>query len=306
MNNFMSIVMICLLASPTLCRAQVGGNVGYAQGGGRTRAEQNERSKRVLSKEEMPPTGTSMFVEANVLMNVRADQFVAVFGVVQEGETIAECSRKMDGAIKQFTDEVKRLGIGGDDLFVDFIAENRTYGFEVAGNIAREKLVGFELKKNVSIHYRDRSLLDKLVIAASKSQIFDLIKVDYLVNDTSRIDDRLMEEASRVIKHKASRYERLLGVKLQPPAQVYVERPAMYAPTGMYDSYTAFETEQVGGPPGRPGLSTQTARKSRTFYYNALDASGFDAVINPLILEPVVQFTLYLKVKYEVAPVSAK
>ncbi|MGC8642686.1 MAG: hypothetical protein ACP5XB_22745, partial [Isosphaeraceae bacterium] len=96
--------------------------------------------------------------------------------------------------------------------------------------------------------------------------------------------------------------ERLLGIKLQPPAQVYAERRAMYAPTEMYDSYTAFETEQVSGPPGRPGLSTQTVRKSRTFYYHALDASGFDAVINPVILEPVVQFTLYLKVKYEVAP----
>ena len=158
----------------------------------------------------------------------------------------------------------------------------------------------------MSIHYVDRSLLDKLVIAAVQSQIHDLIKVDDLVSDTGHIDDRLMEEASRVIKHKVSRYERLLGIKLQPPAQVYAERPAMYTPTEMYDSYTAFETEHVGGPPGRPGLSTQSVRKSRTSYYNALDASGFDAVINPVILEPVVQFTLYLKVKYEVAPVSRK
>ncbi len=28
---------------------------------------------------------------------------------------------------------------------------------------------------------------------------------------------------------------------------------------------------------------------------------GFNAVINPLILEPMVQFTLSLKVKYELA-----
>ena len=109
-----------------------------------------------------------------------------------------------------------------------------------------------------------------------------------------------------MIKHKASRYEKLLDIKLQPPGQVYAERPAMYAPTALYDSYTAFETEHVAGPPSREGLSIQTARKSRTFYYNGLDASGFDAVINPVILKPVVQFTLYIKVKYEVAPVKAK
>ena len=40
-------------------------------------------------------------------------------------------------------------------MFVDFVAQNRIYGFEVQGDIAREKPVGFELKKNVSIHYKD-------------------------------------------------------------------------------------------------------------------------------------------------------
>ena len=115
-----------------------------------------------------------------------------------------------------------------------------------------------------------------------------------------------MEEASRVIKHKASRYEKLLDIKLQPPGQVYAERHAMYSPTAMYDSYTAFETEQVGAPLNRERLTTQTARKSRTFYFNGLDASGFDVVINPVVIEPVVQFTLYLKLKYEVAPVKPK
>jgi hypothetical protein len=80
----------------------------------------------------------------------------------------------------------------------------------------------------------------------------------------------------------------------------------MYSPSGMYDSYTAFESEHVASPNIREGLTIQSARKSRTFYYNALDGSGFDTVINPVILEPVVQFTLYLKVKYEIAPVKAK
>ncbi len=39
-------------------------------------------------------------------------------------------------------------------------------------------------------------------------------------------------------------------------------------------------------------------RKTSTFYYSPLDPAGFDAVINPAGVEPVVQFTLYLKVKY--------
>ena len=59
----------------------------------------------------MPPSATSTFVEANVLMNVLADEYVAVFGIAQEGESIAECSQKMDTTIKQLTDELKKLGI---------------------------------------------------------------------------------------------------------------------------------------------------------------------------------------------------
>ena len=46
--------------------------------------------------------------------------------------------------------------------------------------------------------------------------------------------------------------------------------------------------------------TVKNARKSRTFFFNALDADGFDTVINPVVIEPVVQFTLYLKVKYEI------
>jgi uncharacterized protein YggE len=297
--------VVGLFALPTLCCAQVSGNVGYSQAGGKGRAVQNERSKRVLSKEEIPPTGTSTFVEANVLMNVRADEYVAVFGISQEGETVAECGRKIDATIKQFTDELKSLGIADGARFVDFIAQNKIYGFEVAGDIALEKLVGFDLKKNVSIHYKDTSLLEKIILAASRAQIFDLIKVDYIVSDMDPIQDKLMEEASRIVKRKASRYEKLLDIKLQPPAQVYAEKSAIYYPTGMYDSYTAFESERVGLPANRERLTTQTMRKSRTFYFNGLDADGFDVVINPVVIEPVVQFTFYLKVKYEVKQIKA-
>ncbi len=298
--------LMILVTSHQACLGQVGGNVAYSQPGGRPGAQQVERAKRLLTAPELPPSGTSMFVEANVLMNVKADEFVAVFGITEEGETVAESGRKMAATVTAFSDDLKGLGLGGDQVFVDFVAQNKIYGFEVAGDLAREKLVGFELKKNVSIHYRDRDLLDKLVVAAARSQIFDLIKVDYVIKDVNAAQDRLMEEAARVIKQKTARYERLLGIKLQPPAQVYAERPAIHYPSRMYDSYTAQEAEQVNAGFDRQKILTQTARKGRTFFFNGLDGDGFDAVINPVVIEPVVQLTLYLKVKYEVEPVKAK
>jgi hypothetical protein len=112
-----------------------------------------------------------------------------------------------------------------------------------------------------------------------------------------------MEEAARIIERKKARYEKLLGITLRPPAQVYAERPAIYYPTEMYDSYTATESEQIEGAALRQRYTTQSARKTSTFFYNGLDADGFDDVINPIVTEPVVQFTLFLKVRYEIEPV---
>lgn len=296
-----ALLLLCLVAGATAsARAQASGGVAYGQAGGQARAEQNERNKRALTQVDLPPTATSMFVEASVLMNVRADEHVAVFGLAHECAVVEECHRKMDANVAEFIAALKSLGVNAGDTYVDYVAQNKIYGFELAGSVAREKLVGFELKKNVSVHYRDEALLDQLVVAASRAKIFDLIKVDYIVRDTSAVENKLMEEAARVVEQKTARYGRLLNVKFLAPAQVYAERPSVYYPTEMYDSYVAFESEDVSNPYDRERYTVQRARKSRTFFFNALTSDGFDAVVNPVVLAPVVQFTLYLKVKYEI------
>lgn len=300
MTKTLIALLSLVLLSTMVLYAQVGGNAGYGQTGGRANAELSERAHRVISKEDHPPTGTATFLEANVLMNVKANEYVAVFAVSTDGATVAECAQKSDATLKTFVADIHSLGIAADDVFVDFIAQTKTYGFTVEGDIAKEKLVGFELKKNVSVHYTDRLLLDKLIAAASRSQIFDLVKVDYIVKDLNKVQDKLAEAASRVLDQKKSRYGKLLGVRLVPPMQVYADRSAIHYPTELYDSYTAAESEAMNSNAIRQKYTVQQARKSRTFYYNGLDADGFDEVINPVITEPVVQFTLYLKVKYEV------
>jgi uncharacterized protein YggE len=293
-------IFLAIISSASLSFAQASGNVGYSQSGGSAKAEQNERGKRLMAKEDLPPSATSMLIEASVLMNVKADEHVAVFGVSQEGTTVSECMQKVEAVVNQFNEQLKQLGIGGDDVFVDFAAQNKIYDYVVEGDIAKEKMVGFELKKNVSVHYKDKLLLDRIIIAASKSNIFDLIKVDYIVRDIPAVENRLSEEASRIIEQKAARYVKLMGIRLRPPAQVYAEKPSIYFPTEMYDSYTAYESGNIDTSYYRQKYTVQGARKSQTFFFNALNADGFDYVINPVVIEPVVQFTLYLRVKYEI------
>jgi uncharacterized protein YggE len=308
MKRAVLIILFAVVAA-RVCAAQASGNVGYGQSGsGRVRAEATERNKRSVSKDDQPPNGTSVFVDASVLMNVKADEFVAVFGLLQECATVAECNQKMDATVGGFKAGLKGLGITDADTYVDFASQNKIYGYEMAGNVAREKLVGFELKKNIAVHYHDRDVLDRLTVLASQSKIFDLIKVDYIVKDTAAVQARLMDEAAKVIEQKVARYQRLLSVKLYPPVQVYADRPSIYYPTEMYDSYAAFESEDIeqNSDDLKQKYTVKNARKSRTFFFNPLDADGFDTVVNPVVIEPVVQFTLYLKVKYEATQSAGK
>lgn len=306
MYRYPILVVAILSLGASLCRGQVAGNIGYSQGGAKARAEARDRANRTIADHDRPPTSTSTFVEAHVLMNVKADEYVAVFGLSQEGDTVSDCNKKMDEVVKAFTEVLTAEKVGKDEIFLDFISQTKIYGFEIAGNVATEKLVGFELKKNLSIRYKDRELLDRLIVAAAQFKIYDLIKVDYVVKDLKPIQDKLVEEASKIIKDKTGRYEKLLGVKLQPPAQVYLEKFGTFYPTSMYDSFTAAEVEAIGAIPDRQRFVIHSARKSRTFVFNGLDGDGFDTVINPVVLEPVVQFTLHLKMKYEVEPPKAK
>jgi uncharacterized protein YggE len=290
------LLALSLLALRSECFAQVSGNIAYSQPYGKLRPDQNERDKRLLPQSEMPPGSNTMFLDASVLMNVPADEFVAVFAVSQEGVTPVECNQKMDAVLNQFIGSLKPLGVGSNDVFVDFIAQEKIYNYQVQDNVAKEVLSGFELKKNVSIHYHDKSLLDQLVIAASNEKIFDLIKVDYIVKDPGPIQSRLMEEAAGIIKRKATTYDKLFGIVLSSPPQVYANKPSVYYPSEMYDAYAAYESEQVN----QPRTAIQNLRKTRTFYFNPLNANGFDTVINPVVVEPVVQFTLYLQLKYDI------
>lgn len=294
---------LVLLVPLSPCLAQIGGNIAYSQPYGKLRPDQNERDKRQLSQYDLPPGTNSMFLDASVLMNVPADEFVAVFAVSQEGATPADCNQRMAAVLQQFISSLRALKIGDHDVFVDYIAQEKVYDYRLEGDVAREELAGFELKKNVSIHYRDKALIDSLVSAAADQKIFDLVKVDYIVKDAGPIQSRLMTEAAGVIQRKTAEYNKLFGIVLSSPPQVYVNKPSVYYPSEMYDGYTAFESEQVNPP--RNG-TIQNLRKTHTFYFNPLNANGFDTVINPVVVEPVVQYTLYLKLKYDLDATKSK
>ncbi|RYG75503.1 hypothetical protein EON80_00450 [bacterium] len=75
------------------------------------------------------------------------------------------------------------------------------------------------------------------------------------------------------------------------------DKPSVHAPSDLYDSYVAGEAENVSLP-YNSNVTRFQARKVRSTYFNPLSGVDFDLVINPVIIEPVVQLTTYVKVQY--------
>jgi uncharacterized protein YggE len=289
---------VVIITCGILTQAQEAGNRIYD----RSQARSDKASNGIVTTTENKDLVPVQHIEAYVLLNAPADEFIAVFGVSQEGTDAQQSNAKANALIENFMAAAGRLGVKREDIYVDFITQNRIYNFipESAGTI-REKLTGFETKKTIAVRYKDPALLEKLLAAAAQNSIFDLIKVDYIIKDMAGIRARLLEQASQIIRQKEDNYNRLLNLKLKRTA-VATERYETNYPGELYRSYTAFESGSVDNNYSSSSARVIRERKSSSAFLDPLDSSMFDAVINPLGVEPMVQCTLYLKLRYGLAP----
>ena len=240
-----AMVLAVLALSAAAAAAQESGNQIYQRESGNQVYNQGGPQPGVSSGDLLlydPKDFTAApYVEAYVLMNVKPDAFVAVFGVAQEGPTAAESSRKLDKLVADLEAAFRSLGARDADLYVDFIAQIPVYDYSVSGRTAREAQTGFQTKKTVSVRYTDRALLERMIASAAQLGVYDLIKVDYVVDDMAAARKRLFETAASVIAGKEEGYGARLGIKLAP-VMISEERYASYAPGSLYKTYTAYES----------------------------------------------------------------
>ncbi|HSE32796.1 MAG TPA: SIMPL domain-containing protein [Pyrinomonadaceae bacterium] len=291
---FLLIVLLsCAYSSVTSVSAQETGNRIYGNRG-------------YYNQQRKPPTNTGSLVssqygwaiEASVLTNLKPDAFVVVFGINQEALGAAASNQKVNEKATQLAKALLPLGITANDIFVDFITQTPVYDYTVSGARATENRTGFETKKTIAIRYQNREQFERIVTAAADLQIFDLIKVDYVVKDFDAVRKRLFEEAVKVIKRKEQSYIKSFGVTLTPMGLANERYDAFY-PADTYERYQAYETGDAYAYTSNGTTSKVIQRKSFTFFYQPFEVSGFDRVLEPLGIEPVVQFCLYLRMQYE-------
>lgn len=270
--------------------AQVSGNINYQN---QVRYEENNININI-------PSNNSIVISIKGMANVKADQYVAIFSLSQVGETAEEVNELMDKRLNSSLDQIKLKK--GTEAFVDMVSFVPVYQFAVEKKIFSRRTYnevpkGFELKKNLHVKFSDPSQLNDLISILSKNEIYDLVRVDYFANSLETTKKEVINKAKISLQEKVKNYEALLGETFANSDKTINDGFTTKLPTEMYKSYEAYNSSSLALT---KIANVNQTNKSTTLYYQPVLDKEFDFVINPTILEPVIQ------VMYEVKLVITK
>lgn len=265
---------------------QVSGNVNYQN--------QNRNVNNIIDINFPPSEGIVISIKG--LANVKADSYTAIFSTTQTGKTTKEVNELLDQRIENSLNEIKLKK--GVETFVDMISFVPVYEYEVEKKVFNRKTynevpVGFELKKNIHIKFSDPNQLNEFISILSNYEIYDLVRVDYFSNALETIKKEMMNKAKLLIQEKIKNYEVLLGETFVNAEKRIADDFVVNLPVEMYKSYEAYNSSSLNLK--RSANVNQTS-KSTTLYYQPVFNKEFDFIVNPTVLEPVIQIQYEVKI----------
>lgn len=244
---------------------------------------------------------TTMMITVTGLLNTKAENYVAIYALTQVGSTIDSASMLMSERVKKFMSQLKSLGIKESDIVIDQISQVPTFDYAVDKHLFSKTFTeiptGFEIKKNIHVGFSDSQMLDDIMAAAAKAEIYDIVKVDYNISNISDKYKQLRKACLQEIKEKVDDFA-AMGLRFQPLNQTFQEGSQSYYPLQRYSSYQAYNNAQVQNTSVGKGNTVNTAVKNTTYYYNRVPYDQFDVVLNPNMVEPGVQFAYSVSIKY--------
>jgi hypothetical protein len=242
------------------------------------------------------PQNTDIVVSVKGLANVKADAYTAIFSTSQTGKTTKEVNELIDQRITQSLNEIRLKK--GVETFVDMISFVPVYEYEVEKKVFNRKTynevpAGFEVKKNIHIKYSDPNQLNEFIFILSNNEIYDLVRVDYFSNTLETIKKEMMIKAKLLIQEKIKNYEVLLGDTFANAEKRIADDYLVNVPVEMYKSYEAYNSSSLNL---KKAANINQVNKSATLYYQPIMGKEFDFVINPTVLEPVIQIQYEVKI----------
>ncbi|MBR9915383.1 MAG: SIMPL domain-containing protein [Algicola sp.] len=250
---------------------------------------------------------TTVFIDVKALQNVEATTYTAIFNVSQIGPTADSTNLLMSRRVQNIKEELKSIGITEDAIAIDVISFVPNYEIEVQKKLFSKTYTevpnGFELQQNLHIQFTKTNQFESILTACAKSEIYNLVKVDYYIENIAEVYKNLQTKLLKLIEEKKS-YYKTLSFDLANYNVAIADDQYCYFPKDFYQSYQAFNSVSFEAIKKRKGVTT--AKKQTSYYYQPLSYENYDVVINPSILEPVVQIGMNIRLQYSPKPVTAK
>lgn len=282
-----------LILTGITASAQISGNQAYR---GNNNNYYDGRQTRE-PKKSISANGDQFTVSAQIVMNVRPDVLVITLGINEEAKTVKECNESIKKRIEGFIKAIKPLGVKEADTYVDFISQTKIYDYQVGDYKATQVENGFEIKKNIIVRLRDVKAFHELTDKAADSAIYDIVKAEYINEDVDALNAKLFDEAVKLIESKKQKYVKTFKVTLSDDFNLIQDNYYSVQPRTQYLQYSAFESSDVSGD---QHYIRKEARKAKTFYYQGIDTSSFDKVINPSDPEVCLQYVVEMEIAYHI------
>jgi len=275
------------------------------------------------------PSGNTVNLKAEVLMNVKATSYTAIFAATQSGPDAPAVDSIMALRIQLVRYGLVQLGVPEKDIHIDAVSMVPTYTYKLEekkySRRATEVPIGFEIKKNIHVLFREQSQLDGIISQMALADIYDLVKVEYNIDGAQTYLEELREAALSVIETKKKIYPALGmhlevaaladGFNITYPMERYKSFTAVHSGT-TYSQLQAFASLNstsisVNGSNNSVRLSSdaprdylqqqfilQSAEKSKTIFYDRVPYNQFDKVIHADTEEPCIQLYYTLQVTF--------
>lgn len=246
-------------------------------------------------------------LDVKALNNIVADSYTAVFNIVQIGKTSEETNTIMKDRIAKVKNELLSNGTSEEDIILDVISFIPVYETVIEKKLFSKKYnevpKGFELQQNIHVKFSQVHQFEKILSACANNEIYNLVKVDYFINDVQAVYRELRAEVLKTLKEKQQFYADL-GFDLALYEPTIADTKYCYFPKEFYKSYQAFCSTSFEALSKKQGV-IQT-KKQTSYYYDPISFKDYDIVINPSIVEPVIQIGLEIKLQYTPKPKDQK
>lgn len=246
-------------------------------------------------------------LDVQALYNAKATSYTAVFNISQIGPTADEANRLVDERVNNVRKELLSAGIKKEDIAIDVISFVPVYEIEIEKKLFSTKYnevpKGFELQQNIHIQFTQTYQFEKILAACASNEIYNLVKVDYFIENIREVYKKLQDSLLALIKEKKE-YYKMLGFDLSEYNVMMADDKYCYFPKDFYQNYQAFNSVSFEALEKKKGITK--AKKHTSYYYQPISYENYDIVLNAAILEPVIQVGMHIKLVYSPKPIEQK